>query len=200
MATVKYTGRIESDMCNKIDKAYRERINAVYEKMEACITAEGILDSYIKGTGGYELYEKSKHWLETRTTVRVPRWGTMYLGLSRSFTAKEVRLPDGIEEAAVNMMPYFDELMAPYLALRLEKDTLEKECNETKRGLVDTFNSYPSVNAAVKANPELEYMLGEDTKNRMAEKIERVKREAPVVHVNLANIKSIALINRMSGA
>lgn len=201
MATVKFTSPVQQDVQGKIRSAYNPRMESIRKEMKNALTANEIIDAYIEVSGGRDLYEKSKHWLNLSSSIEIHRYKGAYIGERRYInsdnTNTERAVPKGISTALDQGDPCFETIFAKYIELKTKWTALDTEMNETIRSVHNAFQSYPSVNAAVKAHPALESMLPEHVKERMAMKVERSRSDAVEVELDEAKVKSIATISKL---
>jgi F0F1-type ATP synthase delta subunit len=204
MATVKFTQVIRYEVINKIDSAYQARLTAKQNEISSLITADLILDFYIKMSGGYELYESCKHWLKEDSTIRV----TSINGVSLTENYYYFRKDGTTFNKPIPNIPYPYKINDPslqpiadkYVALREEFKTLRNESVVQKNNICAAFEAYGSVNTAIKEHPELANMLSKNTLDKINTKKERVKASEVEITVDAGMINTIAVLSKFAEA
>ena len=199
MATVKYTNKLDLDVTNIISKAFEPRVKSIQTKLNEVFTFENIVNAYIEATGGRELYEKCKDWLPQHNSVYinsingVRTMGSSYLVASSTKHMPIPRIPSDIN------LPALSEYAQQLQDISKQYADLIRERSEFTDSVRKVLRAYPSVNAAVKAKPELEALLPNWAKQKMAEKITRSKPEDVDVSLDIGKVNQVAIINRLQG-
>lgn len=199
MATLKLTSQLENEVRNKIDMSYKPRSKALLDERNGLLTGEVVMGAYIEQTGGKELYEQCKHWLHKESSKWVRSINNVAINTSIYF------MDDNGEGVACPIMsdylviPAIETKVQEFKALTDRINDLNVDRSRMTNQIIEAFKSYSSINSAVKANPDLEHLLPEWAKDKMAEKVERAKPIKLTVSVDTAAIKTIAMINRLSG-
>lgn len=179
--------------------SYKPRSKALLDERNGLLTGEVVMGAYIEQTGGKELYEQCKHWLHKESSKWVRSINNVAINTSIYF------MDDNGEGVACPIMsdylviPAIETKVQEFKALTDRINDLNVDRSRMTNQIIEAFKSYSSINSAVKANPDLEHLLPEWAKDKMAEKVERAKPIKLTVSVDTAAIKTIAMINRLSG-
>ena len=196
MATVKYTYSVSQAVTNKVRSAYTARIEAKNKELEAALNAEALLTAFIEGSGGMELYEASKHWLNTSNSIRVGRINGVALGgIYYYFEGAPRHVPYHPHELEG---PQYDEMAANYKRVKDEIAVLVNQRTDAERSVGNAFRSYGSVNTAIKEHPELANMLPAYVIEKINQKVTKTKASDIEVEVDAGLVNQIAVLAKFA--
>lgn len=207
MATVKFTNKLEADVKDFLSTTYKKRIRLIEQEAQGVTpTPQELTDYAVAVEGKAELYEKCKDWLQGMTSM----WPTIVNpdGARRSISyysfSPTLRAPDYVKNGDIRMpneapagFETTHNRLSRLFELDKQIDDIRDELQTITNSVLNAFRAYPSVNAAVKAHPELEHMLPWSTKEKMAEKTTRVKQVLPDVHLDKEKLMTVAVLNRL---
>lgn len=196
MATVKLTESLKSEIHNKIERAYAGRSEVLEKEIDGMFTFDELYNAYIAATGGAELLESCKHWLNptgriNTETINGVRWSKY---LNRTSEAQTV--PRWPQDAAI---PALSQKTDRLTVLYEQKQALRDELWKTKSNVIDTIKQYGSVNSAVKAHPDLVHLLSPYTQAKLVEVREK-REKVEIAPMDLSNIASVAVLARLAEA
>lgn len=212
MATVKLTDKLKTEIQSKLTSMYSKRLQALREQIaEAKPDLDEMLSYYVQTTGSVELYEKTKHWFANRThsyvtiqdsydksiTESLSLYSTVAKPTPDSFNHYSMVVDKDTEVAYNSVGLATHTKLVKVLELRKTLNQLEGEKALVFDNVVRAIGAYPSVNAALKHHPELEHMLPEHTKQKLAEKVERAKAAVPEVTLDKDKLVSLAVMAKM---
>lgn len=198
MATVKFTGTLSDDIKQVFNKAYKPQLDALTDKMKTSLDADVILDTYIKNTGGFDAFEKAKVWFNAYDYLPCSYIGDSYVGRDLKFKGGARFAPSTIDKAMRDVDDSVKSALAGWLAARDSIREIHKEIGEKFESVRKIFMSYPSVNTAVKMHPDLEHLLPQHIKEKMAEKTVRNKADAVEVSIDTSMIKQVAVMSKLA--
>lgn len=197
MATVRYTAEVGQLVEGLVRKGFIPREESLLERINESLTLKDIIEAFVEQSGGQELFGQCSQWMENTASKYIYNLNGVSLS---SYLNSDIQL-------SCPVIPYM--LVIPALQPNLDERTrlneelvtLTREQSRVVSQVNKAFSSYSSINAAIKAHPDLELMLPDSVKEMLLIKPSpKIQKPAAKYEFDISDLKTLATITRLSGA